>query len=237
MRRIRLKLTGRPASGFKDELTRDAPVIWDADGLRVQVFLCDLEDQKDTFDIDTIESLTMEIRADDETSDLSAGPLEPDDALAECSFEEWNDDDGEHAEFTLTGAMLNFENGTRKFWLSVRAEITGGPPITFGAGYIKVVGHFHGDSGDPADDSTGGYVYLTSITPDATSGLHTFTARGQQFEMMLNNFEEEEEGDETGVAGGFLYLRSLTPDATTGEYQCSARGHRFTMLLNNIRTA
>lgn len=189
MRRIRLTLKGKPATGLKDELTRETPCIWDADGLKVQVFLCDLEEAQETFDITTIAGLTLEIRADDETTALIAGPLDPDAALLACTFDDWNDDDSQHAEFTLTGAQLNFAAGVKKFWLSIRATITGGQPLTFGAGYVKITGSLHGDSADPAENSQGGFVFLTSSTPDA-DGMHTFTARGKTWRLALTDFTD-----------------------------------------------
>lgn len=188
MRRLRLQLTGRPAAGLKDIVTGKEPAIWDADGLQVQVFLCDLEDRTEEFDISSIADLTLEIRATESTTALLAGPVDPDSALAACDHDDWKDDDGEHATFTLTGAQLNFATSLTKFWLSVRAEITGGEPIVFGAGYVRIVGHFHGASGDPATNSGSPFVYLTSVTPDA-DGMHTFTARGYTWRAVLTDFE------------------------------------------------
>ena len=94
MRRLRLFLTGSPATGLNDVLTGRPPALWDADGLTVQVYLRDLEnlnDDKAPFDISTIAAggLTLEIRESPTDADPLVLPIEPDDALEECTFENW----------------------------------------------------------------------------------------------------------------------------------------------------
>lgn len=184
MRRLRLLLTGAPDTGLCDILADAAPALWDADGLEVDFFLCDLEDRDEEFDLDSIVSLTLEIRTAPDAEALLAGPVSPDDDLEECDRDDFDDDDGEHGTFTLTGAQLNFVASRKKVWLSIRATLTSGGPVTFGAGYVKIAHSGHGDSEDPAEGENGGFLYITSDTPDG-DGLFTVTFRGKTGRIQL----------------------------------------------------
>lgn len=221
MRRVRLNLTGAPGAGLMDVLAGRPPALWDADALKVQVFLNDLETKDTAFDITTLSSLTLEVRQTDTTSAALIGPLDPDDTeLTECSFCDWNNDEGQHAVFTLTDDLLDFVATLKQVWLSIRGETTDGESITFGAGYVKVA-----HSG-PTDATPAPVLMLVSQTPDETTGEYTFSASGCTFTVRLNNFAS------AGARVGPVRLTSTTPDATTGEYSFSAGDCTWTMVAN-----
>ena len=182
-RRIRLHLTGAPTYGLRDVLQdNDTPALWDADGVKIQVFLADLEDSEVEFDLSTIESLTLEIRATKTSAVLLTPAVAPDATPAACTWDDWTDDDSQHAVFTLTGTQLNFVNSVKKFWLSIRATITGGPPVTFGAGEVTVLQSGHGNSTDPPATYASGYLYVADPVLNEDQSL-TVTLWDKQFKL------------------------------------------------------
>lgn len=189
MRRSRLHLKGTPATGLRDTLTEAIPAFWDADPWKVEVFLNDLETVNTAFDITTLSTLTLEGRASDTTTDLLFGPLDPDGvSLTECTYDDWNDDDGYHAAFTIPASSLNVASGTKKIWLSVRGTDTDGNPLTFGAGWVNIAHSAHGDSEDPAAGQSGGYLYIESATLNDDQSLWVYV-RGKKFKLYPNDYQ------------------------------------------------
>ena len=224
--RLRLALSGRAETGLHDSLTGDNAAIWDQDALDIEFWLGSECAEDEPFDIDLITSISMEVRATDTTSAL----LIPVQTIAvadleECDLDDWKADDGEHGVFELTGELMNFANGTKRAWFSFRALLTDGSYKVFGAGYVKIAHHGHGDSMDPASTTTGGFLYVASMTPDS-DGMITIQARGYTFRITPSDLTEISDAPVSGVVGGFLYIHSIEPD-DDGMITVSARGWTF----------
>lgn len=221
MRRLRLHLTGRPEIGLYDSVTgRAAAAAWDADGLAVEVFLADLEDTREEFDFATIDELTLEIRQKPTSTDLLAGPVSPEDAIAACTYDDWQDGTEYHARFELTGAQMNFASGISKVWLSVRATITNGEPVTFGAGWVTIRHSAHGDTETARP-------FVESFNEDGTA---TISVAGKLFEIITSNLRDSED---TGSSYQMV-VESFNLDGTA---TISAGGKLFEIITANLRDA
>lgn len=198
MRRIRLVLDGSPRFGFTDLLQDAPPVVWDGDAVNMQVFLSDLSAREESFELETITGITLELREDEQATETLIDPVSPEDEEgAACAFEQFETDDGQHFEFVLSGGDLNFSLNTSRFWASFRATTaTGG--VTFGAGYVKVIHSGHtGTSGASVSswtesnnvvsysDENGSYQFDT-VEAGSGSAAGTFTVVDSKLEFTLN---------------------------------------------------
>lgn len=194
MREVRFVLDGRPEIGFTDLVEDKPPAVWDADGLRIAFFLSAAGDRETAFDYATISALTLELREDEAETDLLIAAVSPEAALSACTYADFVAGTDKHGSFLLTGAQLNFTNTAKRFWASIRATISGGQPVTFGAGYFTVRHTLHGASGDPPSGPLA--PYYTAAEVDAllagilnaaairTTGNNAFGTGGTDFSIL-----------------------------------------------------
>lgn len=205
MHRLRLICNGRDGR-LRDQRNSQPPAAFNGDALQVECFL--EAARHESFDLDTIASLYLLVAESAGAANLFPPPVVS--SFNPCAWDDWADDDGYHALFSLTNGNMTVGD-VESIWMAVIARLTDGSQYTFAAGELLI---FQGGILDNTAE-------ISSFTYDGV-GRVNFTAGGVVYEVIV--VEAGTPGTEGTITVDVAGLATLTLNGIALQFSALADG-------------